>query len=313
MQTASNGNQSVPMVVSNPGTTVVQNVTVMNGNRSNTAILSTPSNPVVQASKGSAGKTNALKIKSSPLTTVMKKPHDSSSKKNTLEIKSSLVRTVVQVVTIRRGITVHHVGELSLRLGKRPTILGMGKQAAGTSDNNTHDPWSPQEVENFDPMADDEGISALRQWQSQQFQATCFLLDLNELMSEVQRLWRKTKAGKLSLLTAASVTNVCVTFATRLTRLLREDIPHFKDLDSIVTLLYLEDAVAFILAKHPSVTLDLAIKVVTMAKKASVSRIDQETLTTPMKRMVAVFMDISRMPAEVAKSAARKTTQSIER
>ncbi|EQC39153.1 hypothetical protein SDRG_03359 [Saprolegnia diclina VS20] len=81
-----------------------------------------------------------------------------------------------------------------------------------------------------------------------QFRATCFVLDMDELMGEVHAVWAAFKQGETTLLAATAVTNHCVRVVESLASELCLELPYLKTLGDVGVLLGKTPLAAFLLS-----------------------------------------------------------------
>jgi len=82
--------------------------------------------------------------------------------------------------------------------------------------------------------------------ESLEFEATCFLLDLQALLRDAEAMWGEYREGDCSLLAATAMTNACVQHAERLSSCLELRCPALSTLESIVSATFLWDAVSLV-------------------------------------------------------------------
>ncbi|EQC26473.1 hypothetical protein SDRG_15651 [Saprolegnia diclina VS20] len=121
------------------------------------------------------------------------------------------------------------------------------------------------------PAAPTSQETALAQLEADQFRATCFLQDLDELLDEVDAVWTAFQDGKTSLVAATIVTNHAVHVAQSLASTLTLELPYLDSLSTINVLVSNSDALRSLVLQH-GVDLAYAVEVCEFIRRSSVVR-----------------------------------------
>lgn len=97
---------------------------------------------------------------------------------------------------------------------------------------------------------------------SHSFRALCFMLDLDDVMHSVSSIWNLFKSGEVGLVRATIVTNNCVAFVREVAETLTSRSPHIRNLETIVTEIYMQPAVEMLQKDH-ALPYERAVELVT--------------------------------------------------
>ncbi|KDO32259.1 hypothetical protein SPRG_02738 [Saprolegnia parasitica CBS 223.65] len=100
------------------------------------------------------------------------------------------------------------------------------------------------------PAAPTPQETALAQLEADQFRATCFLQDLDELLDEVDAVWTAFEAGHTSLVAATIVTNHVVHVAQSLASALTLELPYLDSMGKLDVLVDNNDALRSLVLQH---------------------------------------------------------------
>ncbi|KDO32262.1 hypothetical protein SPRG_02741 [Saprolegnia parasitica CBS 223.65] len=133
------------------------------------------------------------------------------------------------------------------------------------------------------PAAPTPQETALAQLEADQFRATCFLQDLDELLDEVDAVWTAFEAGHTSLVAATIVTNHVVHVAQSLASALTLELPYLDSFGTIDVLVGNSGALRSLVLQH-GVDLARAVAVCEFVRwSTAITTIDHAT------RMAASF------------------------
>ncbi|KAI5063487.1 hypothetical protein GOP47_0022034 [Adiantum capillus-veneris] len=110
------------------------------------------------------------------------------------------------------------------------------------------------------------------------FMVMCFIMDVEEIMHQVITSWKEFKEQKITFMAATAVTNSALTLITKLSSTLQLDYPHLVDFDSLLTVLYMDDVVDFVLQCSPNLPYATAIDIVTKARYCTLERLIKPTV-----------------------------------
>lgn len=116
------------------------------------------------------------------------------------------------------------------------------------------------------------------------FMVICFIMDMEEIMHQVLTSWKEFKEQKITFMAATAVTNSALTLITKLSSRLQLDYPHLVDFDFLLTVLYMDDVIDFVLQCSPNLPYATAIDIVTKARYCTLERLIKPTVKYIQKK-----------------------------